>query len=138
MGRCSQNTSLRLGSRAQASLARRQRRLSDVAVRPVRSRRTTVNQDGDASTSEACRGLRGREVECAALDDMITAVRAGHSRTLIVRGDAGVGKTALLNHAVEAAAGLHVLRAGGVESETELAFAALHALCAPVMDRVER
>src|SRR3954462_9837196 len=82
--RCSQDTPLRLGSRAEALPRRRQRRLSDVAVGPVRARRTTVNDDGDASPSKACPGLRGREVECAALDDMITALRTGHSRLLVV------------------------------------------------------
>ena len=82
--------------------------------------------------------LRGRKSECAALDGMIAAVRGGESRALVVRGDAGVGKTALLEYAVESASGLRVLRAVGVESEMELPFAALHQLCAPVLDHLER
>jgi DNA-binding CsgD family transcriptional regulator len=83
-------------------------------------------------------GLRGRRAECAALDRLIAAVRAGESRVLVLRGDAGVGKTALLEYAVGSASEFRVLRAGGVESEMELAFAALHQLCAPLLDRVHR
>jgi DNA-binding CsgD family transcriptional regulator len=82
--------------------------------------------------------LRGRRVECAALDGMMEAVREGESRTLVVRGEAGVGKSALLNYAVESASDLRVVRAVGVESEMELAFASLHQLCAPMLDRLER
>ena len=82
--------------------------------------------------------LRGRDTECALLDDVIAAIRAGESRTLVLHGEAGVGKTALLNHAVESAAEMRVLRAVGIESEMELAFASLHQLCAPLLDSVER
>jgi DNA-binding CsgD family transcriptional regulator len=82
--------------------------------------------------------LRGRRTECAVLDRTFAAVREGESRTLVVRGEAGVGKTALLNYAVEAAPDLRVVRAVGVESEMELAFAALHQLCAPMLDRLGR
>ena len=83
-------------------------------------------------------GLRGRRTECELLDAVLAAVRGGDSRTLVVRGEAGVGKTALLEHMVEAASDLRVVRAVGVESEMELAFAALHQLCAPMLDRLER
>jgi DNA-binding CsgD family transcriptional regulator len=83
-------------------------------------------------------GLRGRRAECAVLDGMIAAVREGESRTLVVRGEAGVGKTALVEYAVGAASGLRVVRAVGVESEMELAFASLHQLCAPMLDRLGR
>src|SRR5690242_21845721 len=82
--------------------------------------------------------LRGRVAECAALDGVIEAARDGTSRTLVLVGEAGVGKTALLNYAVESASDLRVVRAAGVESEMELAFAALHQLCAPLLDRLER
>jgi DNA-binding CsgD family transcriptional regulator/tetratricopeptide (TPR) repeat protein len=82
--------------------------------------------------------LRGRRSECAALDQLIDAVRHSESRTLVVRGEAGVGKTALLDYAVEAAADLRVLHASGVESEMELPFAALHQLCAPLLDGLDR
>jgi DNA-binding CsgD family transcriptional regulator len=82
--------------------------------------------------------LRGRQNECAALDGLLATVRKGESRVLVVRGEAGVGKTALLEHLVAAASDVRVLRAVGVESEMELAFAALHQLCAPILDRLAR
>jgi DNA-binding CsgD family transcriptional regulator len=82
--------------------------------------------------------LRGRNDECAALEGLLEDAQAGHSGALLLRGDAGVGKTALLEYAIESASELRVLRAAGVESEKELAFAALHQLCAPVLDRLER
>ena len=71
------------------------------------------------------------------LDRLIEAVRAGESRTLVVRGEPGVGKTALLEYLVERASGCRVERAAGVQSEMEYAFAGLHQLCAPVLDRLE-
>ena len=80
--------------------------------------------------------LRGRGTEFALLDGILAAVREGDSRTLVLRGEAGIGKTALLEYMVEAASDLRVVRAAGVESEMELAFAALHQLCSPILDRV--
>jgi hypothetical protein len=65
-------------------------------------------------------------------------VRAGESRVLLVRGEAGVGKTALLDYLVERASGCRVARAAGVQSEMELPFAGLQQLCAPMLDRLER
>jgi DNA-binding CsgD family transcriptional regulator/tetratricopeptide (TPR) repeat protein len=79
--------------------------------------------------------LLGRGPECAALDGLLGAVRAGQSGALVVRGEPGVGKTALLDYVVEQAAGFRVLRAAGVESEMELAFAALHQLSSELLDR---
>jgi DNA-binding CsgD family transcriptional regulator len=81
--------------------------------------------------------LHGRRSECAVLDKVIEAVRAGESRALVVRGESGVGKTALLDYLAAHAAGCRVARAPGVQSEMELAFAALHQLCAPMLDRLE-
>jgi DNA-binding CsgD family transcriptional regulator len=83
-------------------------------------------------------GLRGRASERALLDDVISAIRAGESRTLLIHGEAGIGKTALLSYVVDSAPGMRVLRAAGVESEMELAFASLHQLCAPLLDAVDR
>ena len=80
--------------------------------------------------------LTGRGSECALIDDVIAALRAGESRTLLIHGEAGIGKTALLNYAVESAADMRVLHATGVESEMELAFASLHQLCAPLLEAV--
>ena len=82
--------------------------------------------------------LQGRREECAALDRLIEAVRAGESRALLVRGEPGVGKTALLEYMVARAPGCRVARAAGVQSEMELAFAGLHQLLAPMLDRLER
>jgi DNA-binding CsgD family transcriptional regulator len=82
--------------------------------------------------------LRGRRSECEVLDRLLERVRAGRSGALVVRGEAGVGKTALLRYAIESASDLRIARAVGVESEMELAFAALHQLCAPMLDRLER
>ncbi|MBE2315687.1 AAA family ATPase [Solirubrobacter sp. CPCC 204708] len=83
-------------------------------------------------------GLLGRQQECGALDRLVSAVRAGQSRVLVVRGDAGVGKTALLEYLAGAATGFQLHRAAGIESEMELPFAGLHALCAPLLGRLRR
>jgi DNA-binding CsgD family transcriptional regulator len=82
--------------------------------------------------------LRGRRDECAVLDRLLDGARAGRSGALVLEGEAGMGKTALLDYAIASASDLRVLRAVGVESEMELAFAGLHQLCAPVLDRLER
>ncbi|MGW0198011.1 ATP-binding protein [Nonomuraea sp. NPDC003201] len=83
-------------------------------------------------------GLLGRGPECAFIDQMIAAVRMGESRVLVVYGAPGIGKSALLEYAENAATGMRVLRAVGVESEMELAFATLHQLCAPLLDRLAK
>ncbi len=82
--------------------------------------------------------LVGRRSECDVLDRLIEAVRAGESRALVVRGEPGVGKTALLEYLVAQASGCRIARAAGVQSEMELAFAGVHQLCAPTLDRLER
>jgi DNA-binding CsgD family transcriptional regulator len=90
------------------------------------------------SALDTSRPLRGRRRECEAIDGMLEGVRAGRSSALVVRGEAGVGKTALLEYVVQRASGCRVARAAGVQSETELAFAGLHQLCAPMLDQLER
>jgi DNA-binding CsgD family transcriptional regulator len=72
------------------------------------------------------------------LDALVADVREGKSRSLVLRGEAGIGKTALLEYVIESAPELTVLRAVGVESEMELAYASLHQLCGPLLDRLER
>jgi DNA-binding CsgD family transcriptional regulator len=72
------------------------------------------------------------------LDQLLDAVRAGESRALVVRGEPGVGKTALLDYLAEHASGCRVARAAAVQSETDLAYAGVHQLCAPMLDRLER
>ncbi|HJP78981.1 MAG TPA: AAA family ATPase [Pseudonocardiaceae bacterium] len=82
--------------------------------------------------------LIGRRAECSALDQLIGSIRSGESRALVVHGEPGVGKTALLEYVAVQARGFQVLRGGGVESEMELPFAGLHQLCRPLLDRLER
>jgi DNA-binding CsgD family transcriptional regulator len=82
-------------------------------------------------------GLLGRAGECQALDRLVASARAGHSRVMVLRGEAGVGKTALLDYVGARAGGCRLLDAIGVESEMELAYAGLHQLCAPILDRVD-
>ena len=82
--------------------------------------------------------LHGRRVECDLLDHLLASARAGDSQVLVVRGEAGIGKTALLDYAAQRAAGCRVVRASGAESEMELAFAGLHQFCAPMLDRLDR
>ena len=81
-------------------------------------------------------GFLDRDRERDVLDRLIAGVRAGESRVLVLRGEAGIGKSALLGHLSAAAEGCRIARAAGVESEMELAFAGLHALCAPMLDRL--
>ena len=83
-------------------------------------------------------GLTDRHAECDVLGPLVAAVRAGESRALVVHGEPGVGKTALLEYLAGQASGCRVAHAGGVQSEMELAFAVLHQLCAPMLDRLER
>jgi DNA-binding CsgD family transcriptional regulator len=90
------------------------------------------------STLDGVPRLLGRPSECGALDQLLASVRAGQSRVLVLRGEAGVGKTALLEYLVQRASGDAIARATGVESEIELAFAGLHQLCAPFVDRLDR
>jgi DNA-binding CsgD family transcriptional regulator len=82
--------------------------------------------------------LLGRRRECAVLDELVASVRAGPSRALVLRGEAGMGKSALLAYLVRSASAWTVARAAGVEAEAELAFAGLHQLCAPFLDRLDR
>jgi DNA-binding CsgD family transcriptional regulator len=87
--------------------------------------------------SEPVPALLDRERERAALDGLLGDLRLGRGGALVVRGEAGVGKSALLEYVAGAAADMRVARAAGVESEMELAFAGLHLLCAPLLDRLE-
>jgi DNA-binding CsgD family transcriptional regulator len=81
--------------------------------------------------------LLGRRTECEALDRLVDVIRAGESGALVVRGEAGVGKSALLQYMIGRASGCRVARAAGVQSEMGLPFAGLHQLCAPILDRLD-
>src|SRR6266550_3603380 len=81
--------------------------------------------------------LTSRRSECDVLDRLIDAVGAGESKALVLRGEPGVGKTALLEYAVKQASEFRVVRAAGVQSEMELAFDGLHQLLASMLDRLD-
>jgi DNA-binding CsgD family transcriptional regulator len=87
---------------------------------------------------EKPRPLAGRGAEGARLDRLLADARAGQSAVLVLRGEPGIGKTALLGYAAESAAGFQVVRAAGVESEMELPFAGLHQLCGPMLGGLGR
>jgi DNA-binding CsgD family transcriptional regulator len=93
---------------------------------------------GMRTRSEPAPALVDRQRERQALDGLVQDLRSGRGWALVVRGEAGVGKSALLEYAAGAAADMRVVRAAGVESEMELAFAGLHQLCVPLLDRLER
>jgi DNA-binding CsgD family transcriptional regulator len=82
--------------------------------------------------------LRGRDAESAVLGRLLDAARSGESGAVVVHGEPGIGKTALVEHAIGTAPDLRLLRAVGVQSEIELAFAGLHQLCGPLVDRLDR
>jgi DNA-binding CsgD family transcriptional regulator/tetratricopeptide (TPR) repeat protein len=82
--------------------------------------------------------LLGRRSERETLDGIVTDALAGQSRVIVVRGEAGIGKSALLGHVLEKVAGWHVATAVGVESEMELAYSGLHQLCGPMLDHLDR
>src|SRR3954454_11924124 len=88
----------------------------------------------DAHRSQS--GFLDRDSERDVLERLVAGARAGQRPVLVLRGDAGVGKTALLRHLSAAATGCRIARAAGVESEMELASAGLHALCAPIIARL--
>jgi AAA ATPase domain len=89
-----------------------------------------------ASTG-ALAGLVGRERECAAIEGVLDRALGGHGGGLVVRGEAGIGKTALLEHAAETAGEVMLLRATGVEAEADLAFAGLYGLARPILDKLD-
>jgi DNA-binding CsgD family transcriptional regulator/tetratricopeptide (TPR) repeat protein len=91
----------------------------------------------DSSGSGRLSSLFGRRRECAVLDGVLDQVRSGRSTVLVMRGEAGVGKTALLGYVAGRARGCRLARITGVQSELELAFAGLHQLCAPILNRAE-
>src|SRR6185312_2497345 len=88
-------------------------------------------------TAERLPELQGRSGEHAQLDRLLETVRGGQSAVLVVRGEAGVGKSALLRHTVAHARAYRVVQIAGVESEMELPYAGLHQLCTPMLDRLD-
>src|SRR5262249_39817486 len=78
--------------------------------------------------------LLGRRAECEELDGVLADALAGRSRVVVLRGEAGAGKSALLHYVSERSDGWQLVRAVGIESELELAYSGLHQLCAPLLD----
>src|SRR5690348_4927689 len=97
------------------------------------ARRKPTSQD-----SPYPRKLLGRHRECEELDRLVADALAGRSRVAVLRGEAGVGKSALLGYLSTRVEGWCVARAAGVEAEMELAYAGLHQLCAPLLDHLDR
>ena len=94
-----------------------------------------VPSPGRTSTSD----LLGRRAQCDAIDQLLAAASTGRSGVLVVRGEAGIGKSALMQRARDTAVsrGFRVESAVGVESEAQFAFAGVHQLCAPLLDRAQ-
>ncbi|HEY0813403.1 MAG TPA: AAA family ATPase [Pseudonocardia sp.] len=97
---------------------------------------TTVSRGGTPDRPPS--GLLGRGHECETLSTLVAAAKAGRSQVLVLRGEAGIGKTALLDYLLDRAAGCRVGRAAGVESEMELAYAGVHQLCGPYLERIDQ
>src|SRR3954451_5114732 len=81
--------------------------------------------------------LLGRAPECEILDRLLANVRGGQSGVMVIRGEAGIGKSALMDYCAAEATGFHVTQISGVESEMELAYAGVHQLCAPLFARLD-
>jgi hypothetical protein len=82
--------------------------------------------------------LWGREQECALLDELVSSVRRGESCSLVLTGEAGIGKSALLQYLVASADAMNIVRATGVESDMGLPYAGLHQLCTPLLGGIDR
>jgi DNA-binding CsgD family transcriptional regulator len=124
-------------------VARRGQRIKEMSLMPGTEHHPAMNPSKIALTlvtAEVAPGSRlpGRRAECARLDRLVADVRAGQSRVLVLRGGPGTGKTALLDYLAGRAAGCRLVRVAGIEPEIEFAFAGLHQLLAPMLDRLEQ
>src|SRR5882757_778709 len=125
----------RAGAGRSAGLTRRSGRST---LSPGMVSATAVQMAGGFHGYRRAMELIDRHDECGVLDGLLEAIRAGESRALVVSGEAGVGKTALLEYLSEQASGCLLARAAGVQSEMELPFAGLHQLCAPMLGNLPR
>src|SRR4051794_33920075 len=82
--------------------------------------------------------LLGRNAECEYLDAVVADALGGRSRVVVIRGEAGIGKSALLRHLSDQLDGWRVARVLGVEAEMELAYSGLHQICSPLLAELER
>src|SRR5829696_539146 len=94
--------------------------------------------DRDGSSRRPPIRLVGRQAECDAVDRLLSDALAGRSGVMVLRGEVGVGKSALLGYLSDRTQGWHVATASGIESEMELAYSGLQQLCAPMLDHLER
>ncbi len=97
-----------------------------------------VGRDTSRPSGRVAPGIARASPRTELLGGLVESARDGHGAVIVVLGEPGMGKTALLDHTIDSASDLTVMRAAGVESEMELAFAALHQLCSPVLERLER
>ena len=93
--------------------------------------------DPRASSSASQPKLFGRESECNVLKRLLTQALEARSQMLVLRGEAGIGKTALLDHLANSAAGWLVVRTGGIDAEKELAYAGLQQLCSSMVEQIQ-
>ena len=91
-----------------------------------------------SETQHRTRRLVGREQEKRALDGLLDALSLGESRALVIHGDPGMGKSALLGYLADRTSGCRLVSIAGIEAEMEFPFAALHQLSAPMLDQLER
>ena len=105
--------------------------------RPRKGGLTSPAQTPFVARPPATRRFVNRETELEAVEGLLAAARGGSSAVLVLRGRPGVGKTMLLEHAIGRASGLRVGRVGGVDSEFDLPYAALHQLLAPFLEEIE-
>jgi len=105
--------------------------------RPRKGDLTSPAQTPFVARPPATRRFVNRETELEAVEGLLAAARGGSSAVLVLRGGPGVGKTMLLEHAIGRASGLRVGRVGGVDSEFDLPYAALHQLLAPFLEEIE-
>jgi DNA-binding CsgD family transcriptional regulator len=103
-----------------------------------RGRRNDLSRAGSRPLNAFAPLLHGRNAECRQLKLLVDATRHGDSQALMISGEAGIGKSALLAYLVAEASGCRVIRVSGVQAEAELAFAGLHQLCSPLLDRLDR
>jgi AAA ATPase-like protein len=122
-------------------VARLGRQIKEMSTMPGVNHDTAMKLPATALPRTTCGqapgwGLHGRRGEREMLDRLAADVRAGHSRVLVLRGEPGTGKSALLDYLARRAVGCRVARVAGAEPETEMTFAGLHQLCAPFLDRL--
>ena len=101
-------------------------------------RRYRVLAGETAEVASVFKRLLGRSAECEFLDAAVADALDGRSRIVVIRGEAGIGKSALLDHVADRLDGWWVARAVGVEAEVELAYSGLHQLCSPMLTELER